>query len=140
MARGRKPQADSKAARALQIAQAHPNATPAQLVEMFVAQLQMTMLGARTYAYNVRKQLGAPSAPKTEAVKKTAAPSTPHDPPFNNNPAPLPAHMVVKDPVTRPIRIIRPSQVESPLLDAAAIDAMEDLPSFLDRRGNGPDA
>lgn len=58
----------SKLERAIALAKAHPNATRAQLKEMFIKQLEMTAAGAQTYVYNVQKALKEEKG--TSAVKE----------------------------------------------------------------------
>lgn len=47
----------TKADMALELLKQNPGITNAELMQMFMDQLQMTKLGARTYVYNVRKQV-----------------------------------------------------------------------------------
>lgn len=45
----------SKLERAILLVKANPEATPAQLKQMFIDQLEMTTAGAQTYVYTARK-------------------------------------------------------------------------------------
>lgn len=59
----------TKLEQALELAKLNPSFDGKQLQALFVEKLGMTELGARTYSYNVRKQLSTPGATPTPRVK-----------------------------------------------------------------------
>lgn len=65
----------TKAERALEIYKAnHTKMTNAQIIAKFEKDLGMSTAGARTYAYNAKKALGAPAKPaKAKVAKKAVA-------------------------------------------------------------------
>lgn len=66
----------TKAERALEIYKAnHTKMTNSEIIAKFEKDLGMSTAGARTYAYNAKKALGAPAKPaKAKVTKKAAAP------------------------------------------------------------------
>lgn len=62
----------SKALHARKIVETNADKTPKELIDLFVAELGMNRVMARTYLYNARKSIASP-APVKMAAKKVKA-------------------------------------------------------------------